>query len=307
MKEVFMKTLHLSLGMLLVAGTVLAADDLETTFQSLQAAAAKNDTAQIKKLAVSACAAARQIITAPEPESSVDKATWPARVEYAKSVQEQAEYALYVAAIKASPTEGADLFATLEEVNHKSTYLDQGYGLYLADLNKTGGPAKVTAVAEKAIANFPNNEDVLAVVMESALGKRQNDRALGYAKHLIAAAESRKRPEGVSAEDWGRRQSALLDRAHFVAGFVEAQKNLYADADKDLRAALPSLHAGDPNYAAALFYLGLSNYQLGKETQNRALITQAQRFSDECSKIPGPYQSQAYTNSLTMKQELARR
>lgn len=302
-----MKTLTLSLGMLVLAGTVLAADDLESTFQSLQAAAAKSDTAEIKKLAVSVCAMAHQVITAPEPDSSVEKATWPARVEYAKSVQEQAEYALYVAALKAPPAEGADLFATLEQVNRKSQYLDQGYGTYFYDLSKSAGPAKVAAAAEKAIANFPNNEDVLAVVMESAVSQRQNDRALSYAKRLIAAVESRKRPEGVAAEEWTRRQATLLNRGHFVAGLMEAQKNLYADADRDLRAALPSLHSGDPNYAAALFYLGLSNYQMGRETQNRALITQAQRFSEECSKIPGPYQNQAYTNALTMKQELARR
>jgi hypothetical protein len=302
-----MKLLNLSLGMLLLAGTVFAADDLESTFQSLQSAETKNDNAQIKRLAVSACAMAHQIIVSPAPDGSADKANWTARVEYAKSVQEQAEYALLVAALKATPAEAADLFATLEQVNNKSKYLDQGYGTYLADANQSGGAAKAAAVAEKAIANFPNNEDLLAVVMESALSHRQNDRALVYAKRLITAVESRNRPDGVSAEDFSRRQATLLNRAHFVAGFVEGQKNLYADADKDLRAALPSLSKSDQNYAAALFYLGLSNYQLGKETQNRALIQKGQAFSEECSKISGPYAQQAYTNNLLMKQELARR
>jgi hypothetical protein len=293
--------------MLLLAGTVFAADDLESTFQSLQSAETKNDTAQIKKLAVSACAIAHQTIASPAPDGTAEKANWTARVEYAKSVIEQAEYGLFVAALKAPAADSVDLFATLEQVNSKSKYLDQGYGVYLAHLNQTAGAAKVAAVAEKAIANFPSNEDVLAVNMESALSRRQNDRALVYAKRLVTAVECRKRPEGVAADEWTRHQAALVNRAHFVAGFVEGQKNLFADADKDLRAALPSLKPGDPNYAAALFYLGLSNYQLGKETQNRALIQKAQVFSEECSRITGPYAQQAYTNNLLMKQELARR
>jgi tetratricopeptide (TPR) repeat protein len=288
-----MKMLNLSFGLLLLAGTALAADDLETTFQSLQSAETSNDTAQIKKLAVSACAMAHDIIVAPEPESSVDKAVWPARVEYAKSVQEHAEYALYVAALKAPPADGVDLFTTLEQVNSKSKYLDQGYGTYLSDVNQSGGAAKAAALAEKALTNFPNNEDLLDAVMESALTKRQNDRALVYAKKLIVVSE-------------GTKHAAFINRGHFIAGYVEAQKNLFADADKDLRAALPSLHTGDASYAIALFYLGLSDYQLGKETQNRALIQQALKYSEDCSKISGPYSQQAYTNALLMKKELAR-
>ncbi len=302
-----MKMLYLSLGMLLLAGSVFSADDLESTFQSLQTAESSNDTAQIKKLAVTVCAMAHAIIVAPEPESSVDKAVWPARVDYAKSVQEHAEYALYVAALKAPPAEGADLFATLEQVNHQSKYLDLGYGLYLSDLTQSGGAAKATAAAEKGLASFPKNEEILAVLMEASLAGRQNDRALGYAKRLIVAAESTKRPEGTPADEWERRRAALVNRGHFVAGFVEAQKNLYADADKDLRATLPSLHAGDASYAPTLFFLGLSDYQLGRETQNRALIQQAEKYSEDCSKINGPYSQQAYHNALLIKQELARR
>jgi hypothetical protein len=303
-----MKMLNLSFGMLLLAGAALAADDdLESMFQSLQTAETKNDTAEIKKLAVSACALARQIIAAPVPESSVEKAVWPSRVEFAKSVIEHSEYALYVAALKATPAEGADLFAALEQVNDKSKYLDQGFGLYLSDVNQSAGAAKAAALAERAVANFPNNEDLLAVAMESALTRRQNDRALVYAKRLVTAAESAKRPEGAAADEWERHRATLLNRAHFVAGYAEAQKNLFADADKDLRAALPSLHSGDASYAAALFFLGLSDYQLGRETHNRALIQQAQKYSEDCAKITGPYSQQAYTNALIIKQELAKR
>jgi hypothetical protein len=129
-------------------------------------------------------------------------------------------------------------------------------------------------VAEKAIENFPD-DDVLAVLAEAAIGHQQNDRALGYARRLTVAVGKRARPEGLSAAEWERKRSAKLASGCWIAGVVQAQKGGYYEADKDLRAALPLVAGNDARNAAALFYLGLANYQLGKMTMKKAQVLEA--------------------------------
>jgi hypothetical protein len=56
----------------------------------------------------------------------------------------------------------------------------------------------------------------------------------------------------------------------------------------------------------ALFYLGMSNYQLGKMTLNKAKMLEAAKFSEQSMAIPGPFQDQARHNSLVIKDEAAK-
>jgi len=48
-----------------------------------------------------------------------------------------------------------------------------------------------------------------------------------------------------------------------------------------------------------LFYLGVANYQLGKAAKNKAQMTEAAKFSEECASRPGPYQAQAKKNATS--------
>jgi hypothetical protein len=55
--------------------------------------------------------------------------------------------------------------------------------------------------------------------------------------------------------------------------------------------------------ANALYYLGVANYQLGKQTLNKARVLEGARFSEQAAAIPGALQQQAYHNALVMKDE----
>jgi hypothetical protein len=55
--------------------------------------------------------------------------------------------------------------------------------------------------------------------------------------------------------------------------------------------------------AAALFYLGTANYQLGKMTLDKARVLEGAKFSEQCSLIEGPYAEQARHNAIVMKTE----
>jgi hypothetical protein len=299
-----MKLLALSTMVLLVgAAAVARAQDLDASYQSLKDAQAKGDPAAVKKLAGETSALARKAAAEPAPEDPDEKDAWTKRVEYAKGIELQTEYALFELALKSPPATMVDLFAALEAQNPKCKYLDEGYGNYLYALSQTGATAKITTVAEKALVNFPENTDLLLVMVNATFSANQTDRAQAYANRLVAAWSKKTRPEGVSEADYEKQKSTALGRGYWVSGIVSGQKNQYAAADKSLRAALPYINGNNAMVAPALFYLGLANYNLGKMTMNKAKVLEGAKFSDQCAAMPGQYAEQAYKNALVMKKE----
>jgi len=295
-----MKLSILGLALVLLTGPVVASD-LEDAFQNLKRAETKKDPDLVKKAATELFASADQVICAPTPQGDAEKAEWVKQVAYAKEIQVYSEYALYATAIQASPKMAVDLMAALEQENPKSRYLEEGYGLYLAKLHEAGADAQIRVVAERALQNFPNNEDVLLVLAENALAHNQSDRALTYAKHTLAVLNQHQKPDDVVAPDWERKRNATLGRAHWVAGVVQGEKGLYAEANRNLRAALPLISTNQAMLGPALFYLGIANYQLGVMTLNKAQVLEGAKYSEQAAVIPGPYTEQAWRNSLAIK------
>ena len=299
-----MKLSVLSMLVLLVgAPAVGRTQDLDTTYQSLKDAEAKGDAAAVKKLAAETSALARKAAAEAAPEDASEKDAWTARVAYAKDVDLQAEYALVDVALKSQPATMVDLLAALEAQNPKSKYLDDAYANYLYALNQVGASAKIPAIAEKGLANFPENPDLLYFLTENARSSRQNDRAQSYANRLLAAFAKRPKPEGVSEADWEKKKSAMMGEGYRISGVVSGEKSQYAAADKNLRAAMPYIKGNNAFTAEALFYLGLADYNLGKMTMSKAKILEGAKFSDQCAAITGPYAEQAYKNSMIMKTE----
>ena len=296
-----MKLSALGIAIFLLAGPVVVADELDDSYQGLQDAVAKKDAAQVKKLAVPLFDLSRKVIAAPEPTSAIEKEDWPNRVKYAKEAEGYAEYALFATGVQAEPATMVDLLELLEQQSPKSKYLDQGYEAYLAALHQVGKDDAVPAIAEKAIVNFPNNPDLLLVLANAAQVKRQADRAISFANRLVAAANSRQKPEAVSAADWEAKKRIWLGRGYWIAGVLNGEKNLYALSNKSLRAALPYLKGEPALMAPALFFLGVSNYQLGTMTNNKKQVLEGAAFSDQCAAIEGVYQHQCWLNAQNIK------
>jgi tetratricopeptide (TPR) repeat protein len=293
----------LTAAIVLLGGPAVAvADTLDDTYQSLQDAVAKKDAAQVKKLVADASPLVSEALAVPAPEGDDEKARWTARNNYVKSIGEYMEYALYAVSIGAPPATVVDLISTLEQQNPKSKYLEGACAPYLVALNQTGAAARIPAIAEKALASLPDNVDLLGVLADTAFAKQQNDRALNFATRLIAAF-GKPRPEVVPEAEWTRKRSVLLGRAYWTAGVVYALKNDFNPADKNLRAALPLIQGNNAMMGPALFYLGLSNYQLGKQFLSKARVLEAAKFSEQCAAIPGPLADQARHNAIVMRSD----
>jgi hypothetical protein len=289
-------------GLLIACPLFMGAQDLETYYQSLQGAVAKKDVATVKKLAGETSAKAREELATPMPDGA-DKDAFAKRQKFVKDIDKYSEYALYTMAVQSPAETQIDLFVTLEAQNPKSQYLDEGFGAYLVALTQAGKASTIPAVAEKALKNLPDQEDLLLYMADAALRGQRMPQCGAYAERLLVALAKAPKPETIPAADWEKKKTMMRGRAHWMAGMAHAARQDFVGANQDLRAALPLISGVPEMTASALFQLGIANYQLGRQSVNRAQILEGAKFSEQCAAIPGQYQQQAWTNAHAMKKE----
>lgn len=294
----------LGVAVILFAGALAGvADDLTTSYNNLKEALTSKDAALVKKLAVETNAQARQVAATAEPGDAAERDALAKRKAFAGEVESYTEYALFAVAVESQGPVLIDLIGTLEGLNPKSKYLDDAYAAYFAAMHQMKESAKIPDAAEKAIVNFPNNEDLLLVLADHMLSHRQTAQAGAYAERLLGVMARHAKPETISAGDWERKRALALGRGYWIAGLAHGEKNEHFQCDRDFKAAMPYIKDNPQMLAPALFYLGVSNYYLGRSAMNHAQILEGSKYSEQCSKIPGPYQRQAWTNAHLMKTE----
>jgi hypothetical protein len=282
-------------------------DELRTAFDNLKSAEEKKDVDLIKKYAVESSQLARKALESAEPAQASEAEAWKAQMELARQAEPYADYALYTAAIKTRErAKVVDLFETLEKQSPKSQYVPQLYGVYLAALTQGGQASKAYDFASKALAKDPNNEELLLVLGDGAMTRKQWDRAAGYGLKVAAIMSSHPKPEGMAAADWERRKTLIAGRGYWIAGISYATLNKYPLADRNLRAALPLIKGEASLMNGALFYLGVADYNLARATQDKVMMKQALAFSEEAFKVGGQFAQSANQNVFAIKQELGR-
>jgi len=268
----------LTLAFLLSHVVLAADDDPDTVYATLQKAVDdKKPAAEVKPLAV-------QVIKMTAKVTGDAEAT-----KHAQEMSKYAEYQLLTLGIAGPAAATIEMIGALEDANPKSEYLPSGYPTYLAAL----GAAKAGPAAEKALTSFPDDLYLLNIAANDAFSKQQNDRALGYARRALASKA--KEPEGMS-----------LGGMHFIAGMVYGSKNQFFECNRELRAAVPSLTGDNERLARAYYFLGVSNYQLGRTGLNKNQVLEGQKYADQAAALNSSVKSQAYQLSQTIKVDAAR-
>jgi tetratricopeptide (TPR) repeat protein len=304
--EVGMKTWILTLALAAAAapswGQAAAnPDDLKTAYSGLKEAEEKKDPDALITAAKRVHEIAGKEIAATKPENVSDD-DWKAKVDYAKQVDQYAEYSLCNLALQPPSAKTIALIDTLVEINPKSQYLPRTYPNYMVALNQTA-PDKLIPSVEKLAANDPGNEDLLLVLSDSYLSKKNNQKALEYSTKLIDLLKSKPKPEGFADADWENKKNAALGRAYWTSGIVYSTENKFPEADQQLRASLPLIKGNDQMMAGALFYLGVANYRLGQKSKNKTNIQDALRFSQQAAAIKSPFQTPAQQNVKAIRTE----
>jgi hypothetical protein len=303
-----LSVLSVCLGALLVFGPVFGlGQTLDESFAALKDAEAKKDLELVKKLSAQTHSLAAEELAIEEPENAEMKKAWKERLSWARDVDSFSEYALYSLSLTAQPAVAIELLQTLEKQNPKSRYLDEGgYTRYFAALSELGKTSEIIPVAEKALVNLPNSIDLLLFLADSAMAKQQTGSGLTYSQRLVAAMGKATKPDGVPDADWGRKRSLALGHGYYYIGMINAQKNQFFEADRNLRLALPHIRGNNALAGPGLFALGVANFQLGTQTNNRKRVLEAADYSDQASKIPGGHAQQAWSNAQAMRAQAAK-
>ena len=280
------------------AGTqALALDpqDLDASYNNLKAAEGKKDTDLIKKWALQTSQLARK-----NSSSSV--------AEYATQIAVYSEYSLYASSLQnTEPAKILDLAETLEHLNPHSQYVPKVYAHYLVTLRQMGEVDKAGTAAEQLADRNLASEDVLLIAADYNLQKKnQPDKVILYSTKLIEMLSVKSKPEGMGDAEWEAKKQSLAGLANWMVGITYSGQANFGQADKYLRAGLPSLK-DEQVRAICLFHLGLADYQLGKAGKNRSLMQDALKYSVQSAAIVSPLQVQAQKNVRAIRGELGSR
>jgi tetratricopeptide (TPR) repeat protein len=274
------------------------ASDAEMAYGGLQAAVGKNDAALISKWATATVVAAKLGEKTAKPSDEDELARWEYKVKFSQQVQERAEYEVFTAALRTNdPGQRVQLAESLAQLNPNSKYIPQLDDAYFNALRQTGQNDKAFAYAEKVAQKGSASEDLLLMLANNALEKKQNDQAIGYSDKLVELMKTKPAPAGVSPADWEKKKNTSLGAGLFMKGMALASTNKLSDADLVLREALPFLQGNEALLGPTLFQLGLANYRLGagkKPDQKR--LRDALQYSRQASAIKGAHQGQAAKN-----------
>jgi hypothetical protein len=86
--------------------------------------------------------------------------------------------------------------------------------------------------------------------------RRTPDRALGYATRLQTVLRGKAKARGDFGRGLGRKKTAMLGTANYVAGIIQGEKKMWTDCDRNLRAALLFREQGPAIVSGGLFLFG---------------------------------------------------
>lgn len=291
-------------GMLALSGMLWAAPELSDTFTSLKEAVEKKDAAKVKDLVAQTRKEAAELAKEPKPAEAGGMEAWNGRQQFAKDAESYTLYALAVTASQSTdPAVTIDLSEALMAQDPKGDSVDTIASAYLAASGK-GGPGKTIAAANKILAGRPENEDALYAIASNGLSSAPGQ-ALTASQKLVAVMQKKAKPESMSQADWDRRKTAMMGAGYTFAGVVQGAQNRYADADRNLKAALPLIAGNSTMLSYAYYYLGISNYQMGKLTSDKAKMGVGADYTAKAAATAGPMQGAAANNVQVMRREMA--
>ncbi len=290
---------------LATAQSLLALDpvDLDSAFAALQAADAQKDQELIRKYAAVSWDAASKAVLAPKPADPDDVPDWTKQVEFANQSLAYAEYVLASqAALEPNSRRKAELIQALEQRNPQSKYLVAVKRNIR--VREEANPAQAFAMAERGLAEDPNNEDYLMRIANHYMAHEDDlAKVLTYSLRVLEVLETKRKPEGVTSQEWEKKKARYTGGANWMIGVVYGKQARYGLSDRYLRAALEQIQDDAQLLAAAYFYLGYDNYALAGQLRDRGRAVEAARFSRLCLAIDGPFQPLAQKNLEVLRND----
>ena len=272
-------------------------NNIEIAESNKRLAEKKGDKLLVDKWSAEIEKIAARVVTLALPSDPEESKAAQERIEYARQIVLNADYAEFTKAIRmAAPAERISALDTFVKRVPQNPYMDQIEVAEFLAYKEMGDFEKTLGAAEKILSHNENREDALLFVLEVNFNRQKDPkRTLALAARFIERMTAAPPPEGVSEHDWTVAKNKNISRAHYIVGRVYFEAEQWPAADRALRAALPMI-ADDPFRAAVLNDLGWANYRM----QN---AIDAIKFYSLCAAIKGPLQEQAANSILSIKAE----
>lgn len=273
-------------------------DDLDAAQLNIKAAEGKGDRTTAKLWSDYIQRVGQRILESPPPKDPDSLEEWKRKTAIASQYAVQDEYVLYKKVLAtADPRQKIKLLDELLKKNPDTIYLSQALTVYLNTYRALGDSKSALTYAERILKSDPSNEDALLTVTETYLQRGgAPDKVLAYAAKIIELMNTKKKPAIVRDEDWEKKKAFYVGTAHWMIGNIYINQSRFAQADVNLRAALPLLRSSEQSTSAILFYLGWANYKLEN-------YKEAVRFYKQCMAIRSQFQDQAIRNLGVIKTE----
>ena len=151
-------------------------------------------------------------------------------------------------------------------------------------------------MAQQVAATGQPSEDMLLLLADDSLRKKESEKVHTYTARLVAVTNAAAKPEGVADADWAKRKNTILGLAYYMSGKDYYNVGKFAQSDKDLRQALPMVEANVAVHTEVLYLLAYANYKLQK-------IQDAANFYKACAAVKSPYQALAAKNLTAIRAE----
>jgi tetratricopeptide (TPR) repeat protein len=195
----------------------------------------------------------------------------------------------------------AALLVRFAQMFPDSPYANQAMGQAAVSYRQAQNTPKMLDAANGVLAKDPNNVGMLLLLADYYSEKgEQLDKAETYARKVISAPDTAKKPDGVTDEQWQQQSVLQKGLALSALGQVNIQKKNNAQAAENLKAAAPLLKPDANSYARNQYRLGYALLNLKKIPEAKAALTDA-------ASVDSPYKALAQAKLKAMSSSTTER
>jgi tetratricopeptide (TPR) repeat protein len=174
------------------------------------------------------------------------------------------------------------------KLNQDAKFLEYGLKVYAAKptddyayfiaqtYKKMGNEPKYQEWIEKTLVypKYANNLAIRYEFVDKYVKEKNLAKASDAAQSTLKAAETAVKPEGTAEATWKSDVSKIKRSCHYVIGVHLYEKEKYPEAMKELEKTL----ALDPGFDMGYYYIGLSQWKLGKVENDEAPLAFAKAY-----------------------------
>lgn len=282
---------------------------LRTAATAVKSAETLGDADAIVQWAKASYRAAAALLEADAPEDEEELGRWEAEKTYAKQVSQYANYVyLSMAAKSTDAKEVAGYAGALRAQDPGSEYLPPILERQFV-VGRASNEREFAVAAAEALTELEKGSDETLLYLASVYleTKQKQDKIIPYTDAALEQLKEKERPESMTEEEWKKQQDFNFGLAHWVQGLHHATGSRWSQANRSLRTALPLISGNSTMQAAAYFYLGVANFEIGKRSKDHKEVVDAVKYTELCTKVSSPYQAQARQNLVAIQSQFRMR